>query len=89
MIGVGLSPSEVGGGSPLVLMPPSGMESNCEPLYVVSQVYADGTNCLLSRWAPSPEEREAIAKGADVLLYIFGTAHPPVAVSIVHEEERG
>lgn len=33
-----------------------------------------------SRWRPTEEERAAIALGADIVLDVFGSVHPPVRV---------
>jgi len=85
MEAVGLNPEEVGGGVSQVLLGPPEMGDRCEPLAVVVQRTADGVACL-SRWEPSAEERQALATGADVLLYVWG-GQPPVALCVVAGEK--
>lgn len=38
------------------------------PITVALYDYSDGSRGLLTRWQPSPEERQAIAAGADVFV---------------------
>jgi hypothetical protein len=38
--------------------------------------------CLISAWQPSLEEMEALLAGASVVLYIYATGQPPVAVGV-------
>ncbi len=40
-----------------------------------------GMSVMVSRWAPTPEERKQIAEGGDVYLCVYGPDHPPVYVS--------
>lgn len=42
----------------------------------------DGTPMMLSQWKPSPQERADIAAGKDIWLWVLGTAHPPVMVTV-------
>lgn len=85
MKAVGLNPDEVGGGVAHVFSGPQEvMGIRCEPLAVVVQECA-GSLVYLSRWEPSDNERQAIADGADVLLYVFG-GQPPVTIGVVSEE---
>jgi len=37
---------------------------------------------MVSRWSPNDQERLEIAQGADILLHVFGGAHPPVWLSV-------
>ena len=37
---------------------------------------------MMSAWEPTPEEIEAISKGAKVILWVVGTAHPPVVLTV-------
>lgn len=34
-----------------------------------------------THWQPDPTERDAIAAGADILLWVWGTRHPPVGMA--------
>lgn len=42
---------------------------------------------VISTWEPTPEERRAIAKGANVQLAVFSAQHPPVSLSVSSERE--
>lgn len=42
---------------------------------------------VVSVWQPTPEEREAIAKGYNVELYVWGEPIPPVGVGVTHLQE--
>lgn len=44
---------------------------------------------ITSIWRPSPEERQAIAEGANLLLYIHAEPIPPVGLSVTGEEGVG
>lgn len=61
------------------LLPPSGEEDNIDRMQVHITEF-DGKPCAISRWEPSEKERQAIADGAPIWLYVFGRAHPPVAL---------
>lgn len=37
---------------------------------------------LQSEWLPTDQERALIARGAPIILTIFGNAHPPVALEV-------
>lgn len=62
---------------------PSGHEyslnvESIEPLHIQT----DGEQCI-SCWQPTPEEREAIARGANIFVHILsGASQPPVGVSL-------
>jgi hypothetical protein len=56
---------------------PGGTEDN--DLWV-EECEDDGRPVLSSTWEPTPEEREAIANGANIELLIWGKAQPPVFV---------
>jgi hypothetical protein len=58
---------------------PKGMsEDECSDLHVHET--AEGE--FISKWEPTEEEREAIARGEPVWLRVLGCrAHPPVSVS--------
>jgi hypothetical protein len=56
-------------------------DAKCIPLYI-RDYFAGETPLMESVWTFSPEEREAIAHGADIALAVVGTIHPPVALRI-------
>jgi hypothetical protein len=37
---------------------------------------------MTTAWEPTPDELEAIAKGAPIYVRIFGTSHPPIMVFV-------
>lgn len=43
-------------------------------------VLTDEGRAFETTWVPSPDERRQIAAGANVLLRLYGTGHPPVSV---------
>lgn len=59
-----------------------------QPQYDVLPSICGADLRLTSRWRPSPEEREAIANGADVMLTVltFGRAFQPTMVYVVHPD---
>jgi hypothetical protein len=64
-------------------------ETICTPLYVEFKTISSGDVFLptmKSIWVPSPEERAAIAAGANISLVIVGVAHPPVQMVLADTE---
>ena len=60
---------------------PAGMpEEDCMELAISDSQCPIWGNVMRSAWVPSPEEREAIANGAPIILQIVGKAHPVVAL---------
>lgn len=57
-----------------------------DPRYVhplrVTDVLIEGQPAMQSLWRPEPSEREAIAKGHDVVLVVWGTVHPVVSLAV-------
>jgi hypothetical protein len=39
---------------------------------------------ISSVWEPTKEERQAIAHGANLELFVWGDGHPPVAIGTTH-----
>jgi hypothetical protein len=74
-----------------IINPPPDWESEvgCTPLYVEFITLHTG-ECFLptmkSVWVPSPEERAALAAGANIALVIVGISHPPVQVGLTDVE---
>ncbi len=56
-------------------------DARCVPLFIRDYLVGE-TPLMESVWSPRPEEREAIAHGADIAVCIVGTTHPPLAVRI-------
>lgn len=52
-------------------------DKQCDSLPVVST-----DKFILSRWSFDEYERKAIAEGADLYLYVFSAAHPPVLLTL-------
>lgn len=42
----------------------------------------EGEDVIISTWEPTPDERRRIADGENVALVVWGTAHPPVVVTV-------
>ena len=68
----------------LVLGAPTGWSQDtlkCDPLAVTTTSTPQG-NAFVSYWRPSKHELEQLIAGQRVQLWIFGDAHPPVAVQV-------
>lgn len=53
----------------------------CQALHIKDIAIDDG-NVMVSAWCPTPQEAVAIAEGGHIHLWIWGTGHPPVAVTV-------
>ena len=42
----------------------------------------DGWPCFVSDWELTDEDREKVANGAKIELWVIGTQHPPVSLQI-------
>jgi len=53
------------------------------PVMVGKQPLPSGKNALalVSRWTPTPDEREAIANGDDIYLHVLAKNQPPVLLA--------
>ena len=56
------------------------LEEDCMELQISDEHDPIWGNVMRSAWVPSPEEREAIANGAPIILQIVGKSHPVVAL---------
>lgn len=66
----------------LVLEKPSSMtDEECASLHVYRR-QPGAADDLISCWRPSWRERLAILFGRPVWLWVFGRAHPPVAIEV-------
>ena len=61
-----------------------GTEDN--DLWVRYDQASDGSSVIASVWELTPEERAAVAAGANIQLEIWGTGVPPVAMQVTDEE---
>lgn len=41
-----------------------------------------GTPAMVTAWTPTPDEIARLAAGANVLVRILGTAHPPIMLDV-------
>ncbi len=48
----------------------------------IQDIATEAGPAMMSVWEPTPDELERIAKGAKVTLTVYGTAHPPVMLSV-------
>jgi hypothetical protein len=73
-----------------VLGAPPGMTvDECKPLAITRVKYSDGTPGVWSYWAPTAEERAAIAAGALVRVGALGHTHPPIHLGVDGVAEEG
>lgn len=65
-------------GANLILHKPDDMtDEECSSLHVLVE-----GDAMISAWHPTPEELKALNAGQPVYLYIYGSAHPPVAIGV-------
>lgn len=57
---------------------------NVETMPATLIVGEDGEATVASFWRPDPQELAILNSGGSVVLYVFGTAHPPVAIGTIH-----
>lgn len=63
------------------IAPPPGEEETVLPLPAVITLNHDGWPVIISRFQLQPHEREAIARGEDVYLYVFAPQMVPVIMT--------
>jgi hypothetical protein len=56
-------------------------DGECRPLEIRDSA-VPGLEFMESAWYPTDEEKAAIAAGRPVILTVFSTRHPPVAVTV-------
>jgi hypothetical protein len=56
--------------------------AECASLAIRDVPSGEGGNVMISAWKPTPEELKGLKNGASVLLHVFGSAHPPVALTV-------
>lgn len=61
-----------------------GIECSSLPVHAYE---SNGYHFMLSVWRPSPEERDKIANGGDIVLTVIGSTHPPVTLHVSDEQE--
>ena len=54
----------------------------CETLSVTVGRDDSGMPVMASFWQPTPEELESLNAGRPVILYVYGSGHPIVAVGV-------
>jgi hypothetical protein len=64
----------------MILNPPVGMQ-NCDPLPATMMIN-DNQTVIASFWMPTSEELAALNAGQPVVLHVWGTMHPPVAIGV-------
>lgn len=57
-------------------------EDKCQSLAIKDHVLDTGQNVMESSWVPTPQEAEALGKGAHIHLWVWGSGHPPVAITV-------
>lgn len=68
------------------LAPPPDM-LECDPLPIQVSRNQQGSLLLSSVWEPTDLERQAITSGANVMIHVWGSAHPPVAVEVTNDRK--
>ena len=61
-------------------------EDKCQSLAIKDHTLDTGQNVMESSWVPTPQEAEALGQGAHIHLWVWGSGHPPVAITV--EEAR-
>ena len=58
-------------------------------LQIRDETLNDGTNCMVSKWTPTPSQLAILNAGGSLYLGIMGDAHPPVimAASLFDQED--
>jgi len=51
-------------------------------LSVTDTTLGDGSPVMMTSSQPTPKEAAAIAAGASIYLWVLGTAHPPVMLTV-------
>lgn len=54
----------------------------CQSLAIRDTTSTEGDPVMGSAWIPTPEELERLKAGAHIHLWIWGTGHPPVALTV-------
>lgn len=72
------------------LMPPADWDEEangeCVPLEVFSSVIGDDI-CIQSAWMPNAEELAALNSGQPVIIFVYGSRIPPMAVGVLAPPE--
>lgn len=61
-------------------------QGECGALAIRDVEYQPGENVMVSAWLPTPDEVARIQAGQPVYLWIFGTGHPPVSLSVPEQQ---
>ena len=66
---------------------------DCRPIPATRQLMKSsekdpGIPCVVTFWKPNEEEMRMLLSGGNVMLYVFGTNHPPVAVEVEIPEHK-
>jgi len=67
----------------MLLGAPPGMQ-NCDTM--PATMTTEPEVIIASFWRPTEEELQVLNAGGSVVLHIFGTAHPPVALGVTPHE---
>lgn len=69
-------------GATRVLGKPADMkDEECGSLAILD-MQLHGAPVMVSAWHPTPDELKRMAAGEAVYLWVYGTAHPPVSLSV-------
>lgn len=45
-------------------------------------------DAMVSSWEPTVEELKKMINGAPILLWVYGTKHPPIRIEVGEEKEK-
>ena len=48
----------------------------------VTDMRIEGQPVMVSFWSPDADDLRKLAAGGKIMLYVYGTAHPPVAIDV-------
>ena len=57
----------------------------CESLAILDTEH-NGQPVMVSKWLPTPEELASLNAGQSIFLWVFGTRHPAVALTVGSDE---
>lgn len=57
-------------------------DGHCGGLPVRDEMFAPDLPAMTSAWFPTPEEIDAMQRGAPIYLRVIGRTHPPVSVFV-------
>lgn len=66
-------------------MPGAEPDDHSQDLWAYNLPDTKGNNVICSVWQPTPEERERIANGENIMLQVWALQTPPVSIDLTNE----